>query len=75
MSMAFPFQQDEVESNITLIVYTAVFEDQNSSHLQYMTVFDGHSLVILTLAFGGIQTKTSFLEYEKQVIFNMTLFF
>jgi hypothetical protein len=28
---------------------------------------------MLTLAFG-IQTKTSFLEYEKQVIFNMTLF-
>ena len=34
----------------------------------------GHLVVILTLAFG-IQTKTSFLEYEKLVIFQYDVFF
>ena len=54
-------------------IYMAVFKILKSSHHQYDCFLTVDLVVILTLAFD-IQTRTSFLEYQKQVIFNMTLF-
>jgi hypothetical protein len=58
---------------ITLTVYTAVFEYQNQAIFN-MTVFDGEPRCHIDTCFWYLNKKTSFLEYQKQVNVNMTLF-
>jgi hypothetical protein len=54
------------------VVYTTVFEYKNQVVFNVMFLTVG-LVVVLTLAFG-IQIKTSFLDYEKQVIFQYGAF-